>query len=258
MDNPNGQELVPMEDGPPRELSVSREPAIVLEEAHRAAAALSDVVKKKKNPVIMNGEQYLEFEDWQTLGKFYGITAKVLSTTPVQFGDVVGFEARACAYHVKTGEEISAADSMCLNDETNWKSKPLFQLRSMAQTRACAKALRNVLAWVVVLAGYKPTPAEEMTGGERSGGQRQQQQTPQSGRRYDMTETHKKLGDEILGFCNGDKEEAASMLETLTAWRDKDGREHPGKRSIFEISEKMAIIALKKFNDEFNEPGSAG
>jgi hypothetical protein len=32
----------------------------------------------------------------------------------------------------------------------------------MAQTRAGSKALRNALAWVVVLAGYKPTPAEEM------------------------------------------------------------------------------------------------
>jgi len=32
----------------------------------------------------------------------------------------------------------------------------------MAQTRAGAKALRNVLAWVVVLAGYRPTPAEEL------------------------------------------------------------------------------------------------
>jgi hypothetical protein len=39
---------------------------------------------------------------------------------------------------------------------------PLFQLRSMAQTRACAKAMRNALAWVVVLAGFKPTPAEEL------------------------------------------------------------------------------------------------
>jgi hypothetical protein len=37
----------------------------------------------------------------------------------------------------------------------------------MAQTRACAKALRNVLAWVVVLAGYAPTPAEEMESGEQ-------------------------------------------------------------------------------------------
>jgi hypothetical protein len=58
--------------------------------------------------------------------------------------------------------EISAAEAMCLNDEPNWKTKPLFQLRSMAQTRSCAKALRNVLAWVVVLAGYRATPAEEI------------------------------------------------------------------------------------------------
>lgn len=49
-----------------------------------------------------------------------------------------------------------------MNDETNWRGKPLFQLRSMAQTRACAKALRNVLAFVPVLAGYEATPAEEM------------------------------------------------------------------------------------------------
>jgi hypothetical protein len=32
----------------------------------------------------------------------------------------------------------------------------------MAQTRAGAKAMRNALAWVVVLAGYRPTPAEEL------------------------------------------------------------------------------------------------
>ena len=47
-------------------------------------------------------------------------------------------------------------------DEKNWKGKPWFQLASMAQTRAGAKALRNLLARVVVLAGYNPTPAEEM------------------------------------------------------------------------------------------------
>jgi hypothetical protein len=39
---------------------------------------------------------------------------------------------------------------------------PFFQLRSMAQTRACAKALRNVLSWIVVLAGYQTVSAEEV------------------------------------------------------------------------------------------------
>lgn len=143
------------------DISVSRAPEQVLDEAKRAAKALADVVKNKKKPVIMNGEQYLEFEDWQTVGRFYGVTAKVVSTTFIDYADVKGFEARAEAVRVD-GQVISAAEAMCLNDEPNWSKKPLFQLRSMAQTRACAKALRNVLAWVVVLAGYRPTPAEEV------------------------------------------------------------------------------------------------
>ena len=194
-------------------LEVGRDPTLVLAEAQKAAAALRAVIEKKTKKVMFNGEQYLEFEDWQTLGKFYGVTAKVLSTQFVDFGAVRGFEARAAAmvYDKRTGEitERSAADAMCLNDEENWGTRPkyewhyvkksggnsaedpgkdeiiweatdkgnrpkkvrikvgevsvpLFQLRSMAQTRACAKALRNILAWVVVLAGYRPTPAEEL------------------------------------------------------------------------------------------------
>jgi hypothetical protein len=146
------------------DVAISRPPAVVLEEARKAASALQDVVKNKQKPVIFNGEQYLEFEDWQTVGRFYGVTAKVVSTEFIDFGAVQGFLARAVTLRAD-GMEVSAAEAMCMNDEPNWKSKPLFQLRSMAQTRACAKSLRNVLAWVVVLAGYKPTPAEEMQEG---------------------------------------------------------------------------------------------
>jgi hypothetical protein len=166
-----------------KDLTVARPPDVVLKEAMQAAKALGDVVSKKKKPVIMNGEQYLEFEDWQTVGRFYGITAKVISTAFIDYGNAQGFEAKAVAIR-SDGMEISAAEAMCLNDEEKWSTRPkyeypdgkktkvgdvpvpLFQLKSMAQTRACAKALRNVLAWVVVLAGYKPTPAEEMTGRE--------------------------------------------------------------------------------------------
>lgn len=156
-----GEELAVYQPEVHEGLTITRAPEIVLAEAKKAAAALGDVIRGKAKPVIFNGEQYLEFEDWQTVARFYGVTAKVVGTSPVTFGDVIGFEARAVVVR-NDGAEISAADSMCLNDEPNWKQKPLFQLRSMAQTRACAKALRNVLAWVVVLAGYRPTPAEEM------------------------------------------------------------------------------------------------
>lgn len=148
-------------DEPRTDLQISRAPQVVLDEAKNAAKALGDVIRNKKKPVIFNGEQYLEFEDWQTVGRFYGVTAKIVSTEFVDFGAANGFLARAVALR-PDGMEISAAEAMCLNDEPNWSKKPLFQLRSMAQTRACGKALRNVLAWVVVLAGYKATPAEEI------------------------------------------------------------------------------------------------
>lgn len=39
---------------------------------------------------------------------------------------------------------------------------PLFQLMSMAETRACNKAMSNKLKWVVSIAGYATTPAEDM------------------------------------------------------------------------------------------------
>ncbi|MBT9164866.1 MAG: hypothetical protein DDT23_00877 [candidate division WS2 bacterium] len=144
------------------DIAINRPPEQVLAEAQEAARALADIIGKKKKPIIIGGEQYLEFEDWQTVGRFYGITAKITQTQYIDYGNVQGFEAKAVAIKTSDGMEISAAEAMCLNDEPNWKDKPLFQLRSMAQTRACAKALRNVLAWVVVLAGYRATPAEEM------------------------------------------------------------------------------------------------
>ena len=182
-----------------------RPPETVLAEAKQAADALTRVISLKKNPVKFNGEIYLEFEDWQTCAKFYGVTAKVERTAFVQYGNVAGFEATAVAVD-RNGTEISRAESLCLNDEENWgmvpkyewedeldengrkiwvegkdgkkrpkgkrtqvgeTAKPLFQLKSMAQTRACSKVLRQVFAWIVVLAGYKPTPAEEMTGNEQ-------------------------------------------------------------------------------------------
>lgn len=150
--------------GDMQQVAISRPPNVVLEEARQAAMSLKQVIAMKPKPFVLNGEQYLEMEDWSLLGRFYGITAKIVedSVRYLELEGAKGYEARAVAFHLPSGKEISAAEAMCLDNEPNWRGKPLFQLRSMAQTRACAKVLRNVLSWVVVLAGYKPTPAEEM------------------------------------------------------------------------------------------------
>src|SRR5262245_51119564 len=143
MDEAQTSALIPI-DVEATELAVRRPPDIVLAEAQKAAAALQDVISKEKRKVVFNGKQYVEADDWQLVGKFYGVAAKIVSTAYVEYGPARGFEARAVAIRVSDGQEISAADAMCLDDEPTWSKKPLFQLKSMAQTRACAKALRNV------------------------------------------------------------------------------------------------------------------
>lgn len=161
-------------------LALSRHPSAVLAEAVQAANSIKEIIDKKKKKVIFNGEVYVENEDWITLARFYGVTARIKSTNYVEFGNVKGFESTAEAYLVSTGQVIGTADSMCLNDEDNWglrnvyeypngkktivgqKPVPLFQLRSMAQTRASSKVLSLLFKWVVVLAGFRPTPAEEV------------------------------------------------------------------------------------------------
>ena len=140
-------------------------PKATVARAKEAAIALQAVIASKPKPVVIRGEQYLEYEDWQLLGQFYGVAAQTGDAGPVEINGVRGAKASARLYDIHTGQLLGevGAEAYCMEDEEHWQSRPWHQLASMAQTRAGAKALRNRLAWVVVLAGYRPTPAEEMT-----------------------------------------------------------------------------------------------
>ncbi len=139
------------------------DPKQQIEFAKQCATSLMDVIKIKPKKVMINGEQYLEYEDWMTLARFYGATVGTEWTKPVDRDNkIYGYEAKAIV-QIK-GELVSSAEAMCTRGEKNWANRDEFALRSMAQTRACAKALRNVFAWIVVMAGFKATPVEEMEG----------------------------------------------------------------------------------------------
>lgn len=167
------------------ELKLWRAPEEVLMEAQQAAAALQRRIAGKKKPVLFNGEQYIENDDWQMVANFFGYSPKIISTEFVEYGDVQGFKAIAELIHEHTGRVVGRGEALCLDEEDNWGERtkyewqdngrgkrvkvavgtvntPLFQLASMAQTRACNKAMSNKLKWVVSLAGYSTTPAEDM------------------------------------------------------------------------------------------------
>ena len=158
--------VVPIQDtsfppyiAPKKELVLEGDPETQLAFAMKAANALMKAVSQKPNPVIIRGERYLEYGDWQTLARFFGATAAVEWTKPIPDPSgkgTFGYEARATVLH--QGQVISSAEAMCTRDERNWKDRDEFMLRSMAQTRASAKALRNAYGWVAGLSRIKNTP----------------------------------------------------------------------------------------------------
>ncbi len=130
--------------------------------AKKAADKLIDIVKQNGWAVKVGGGEHLMYEAWQTVGKYYNCSVGTGDANAVKIGEVDGFSAKAYVIDNKTGVKIGEAEAYCMRDEANWKTKPTFQLASMAQTRAGSRALRQIFGFVVALAGYNPTPAEEM------------------------------------------------------------------------------------------------
>ncbi len=156
----------PLQTVPPkRELILQGDPEEQIKFAQKAATALMKVAK----PIDVAGKKYLQYGGWQTLARFFGATVGVEWTQKLvdDKGKLVGYEARAIVY--QAGEIISSAEASCMCNEKRWATAEEFAVKSMAQTRASAKALRNAFGWVAELAqdpesGQKlqSTPYEEM------------------------------------------------------------------------------------------------
>lgn len=142
-----------------KDLILEGDPEAQLAFAGKAAKALMKVAK----PINIQGKEYLPFGSWQILGRFFGSTVGIEWTKKIAEGDkLLGYEARAIVY--RSGEVISSAEASCMKTERNWSSRDEYAIKSMAQTRACAKALRNAFGWVAEMGGYAATPFEEMDG----------------------------------------------------------------------------------------------
>jgi hypothetical protein len=116
------------------------------------------IIKTKKGP-----KEYVKYEGWATLGISMGILPEVEWTKEIKDdGKLIGFEARALAKLVSNGQAVGAGEAECCFNEERWKTSPRFAVKSMAQTRACGKALKTVLSGIIAHLGFEATPAEEM------------------------------------------------------------------------------------------------
>jgi hypothetical protein len=134
------------------------------------AAALAEQVARivRDNGLSLrfgsNPREYVFIEGWQAISRVNNeqphATVKEVVRDP-ETGDEL-IHARAWLTDER-GTIVSRADGYCSSGESRWRDKPFYARASMAQTRALAKAMRLRHAWVMVMAGYAPTPAEEMS-----------------------------------------------------------------------------------------------
>lgn len=173
MSEPEVIDAQPLEVDPPAELVLrndesvelfgTSDPVEVIEKATRVADALKRVVDKQGLIARIQGKEHPLVEAWQTLGMMLGVTAVPVKTYEItdRHGKP-GYKAEVEArWH---GEVIGAGAAICSTSEKRWARADDYAILSMAQTRATSKALSGPLRWVMKLAGYEPTPAEEMPG----------------------------------------------------------------------------------------------
>lgn len=137
-------------------------PAEVIEKATQMATPLAKLIQDRKLYTDIRGKRHVRCEGWTTLAAMLGVTPHEVSVTEPQEGV---FVATVELRRMSDGAPIGRASAECgAADEPMWADRPRYARRSMALTRATAKTCRLTFSWIMVLAGYDATPAEEMPG----------------------------------------------------------------------------------------------
>jgi hypothetical protein len=211
---------------------VDESPADFVRRNTEMATVLGKLIQDRKLYKVIQDRKYVMVEGWTTLGGMIGVLPREVEVKRLEDG---GYEAIVELVHATDGLVIGRASALCGMDEKTWASRPEYARRSMAVTRATGKAYRLGFSWIVKLAGYEATPAEEMPiEGEvhelpekwtESGQERMR--VPQKATSTDFWKAVKaaKLtqaeGTQILKELGGDFDKALDAVEQMTPPADE-------------------------------------
>ncbi len=100
-------------------------------------------------------------EGWQFAGGLMGLFPKVVKVENLGPGKWL---AQVDIINRKDGSVAGSGFALCSKEENKKANFDEYAILSMAQTRAIGKAYRNLIGWMMKLAGYESTPAEEIKG----------------------------------------------------------------------------------------------
>jgi hypothetical protein len=206
--------------------SLALAPEAVVERATRIANALAKVIKERHLSKKIGPSEHVLVEGWATLGALVGISPKEREVKHLVDDGIHEYEAYVDLVRTDTGIVVGGGSAICRSDEQNWRGKPQYAIRSMAITRATGKAFRLKLAFVMELAGFATTPAEEMDGVD-----------------IQAHEPHAPAAK------NGDaKPRSTAVTDFWKAIRDAGKTQEDGKR-ILELCHQDFEMALKSLNE---------
>ena len=123
--------------------------------ATEVATTLNEVIQTQGLAVNIQGNNYVTAEGWNCLGTMLGTYARTEYVEKIE--KPKGYKARVS---ICQGDNVLAtAEAIATYGGFQKTPQAVY---SMAQTRAMGKAYRMCFSWIVKLAGYQPTPAEEM------------------------------------------------------------------------------------------------
>jgi hypothetical protein len=159
------REVQPLEPAPPAPPAVIGGGVATIEQARTVARELARVVEECQLYVTLRGSQrHVRVEGWLTLGAMLGLTAREVSCTESDGTYVAVVEVVNSRGHVlaRASAECGAPDEVDRAGRPVWSERPRYARRGMAVTRATSRALRMALGWIMPLAGYSGTPAEDV------------------------------------------------------------------------------------------------
>lgn len=129
------------------------------------AETLKTFVVEGKLFTAIKGKNFVHVEGWQFAGACMGIFARTVSVENLSGNDKdFKYRAEVELYQISTDKVIGRAVALCSSSEHGKKDFDEYAVMSMAQTRATSKAFRLSIGWIMKLAGYEATPAEEVNG----------------------------------------------------------------------------------------------
>jgi hypothetical protein len=143
-----------------KEITIMKYDLAKPEQVKNMAIVLKDYINKNGLSVDIQGKKYCMCEGWQFAGFLTGIMPIVESVENLSTTQEIKWKVTVKL--MKDDKNVGIGIALCSNKEGKKKSFDEYAILSMAQTRAIGKAYRNLMGWVIKLAGYESVPAEEM------------------------------------------------------------------------------------------------